>query len=103
MVTKLDSFNEGLAMSERTSLQQNFSLDGSFARKHVIDDTLEKHTKRDLLQEKALSTDTKVSATNISKKNWEMSYKKMAVACNPGKTTHQISLKEWFLFFKSRR
>ncbi len=76
MATKLNPYNEGPAMHERTSCQQDFSLDGSFVRKHVIDDTLEKHKKKNLLQEKTLSTDAKVSATNISRKNWEMSYKK---------------------------
>ncbi len=76
MAAKLNSYNEGLAMSERASCQQNSSLDDSFVRKHVIDDTLEKHKKKNLLQEKALSTGARVSATNISRENWEMSYKK---------------------------
>ncbi len=76
MVTKLDSFNEDLAMLERTSLQQNDLLDSSFASKHLIDNTLEKQKEEDLLLEKRLLTGTKLSTTNISRKNWEMSYKK---------------------------
>jgi hypothetical protein len=74
MVTKLNSFNEDLAMTERTSLQLNCLLDGIDCTS-IPNGTLETYKKEEQFLEESHSADSKTT-TNISRKNWEMSYKK---------------------------
>jgi hypothetical protein len=76
MVTKLDLLRKDLTMSKRTLMQHNYLPDGGFVRNSILDGGLEKYKKEDQFLEESLSTDLKKATTNISRKNWEMSYKK---------------------------
>ncbi len=66
MDTKQDLLSEYMTMSEKISKQHNF----------LKDDVLEKCGEKDLLPEESQATVSKVPVTEISRKNWRMSYRK---------------------------
>ncbi len=74
MVTILDSIYEELEMSEKISLQQNYLM-GDFVRTNIPNGKLKTDKEEDQLLEENQSKISKLT-TNISRKNWEMSYKK---------------------------
>ena len=76
MATKLKPINEDQTMSGMASLHQSHLQDSSFVRNVMLGGILGKYRKEDQLLEENHSTDPRRTTTNISRKNWEISYRK---------------------------
>ncbi len=63
-------------MSERIPLHRSYLQNGSFVRNSILGGTLRKYKKEDHLLEEGYSAGPEKTVTNISRKNWEMSYRK---------------------------
>ena len=102
MVIKLNSlkYSGNLTVSEDILFHQNDQRDEIFVRRNILDDALEKHKKEDLLKEENQSISPTVSATNITRRNWEMSYNKWWWLVILAKLHIRFHTKKGFSFLK---
>lgn len=86
-------------MSKRTSMQHHNPPNVGFVSNSILDGVLEKYKTDDQFLEENLSTDSK-KTTNISRKNWEQSYKKWWLLVILARLHIRFDSKNGFSFLK---